>query len=70
MLGTIALFQPRKGTEVFIKALSILWSFGYDVRGRAVGPSESKRYGAKIKDRAKEHKVDDAIEWNSIHQRR
>ena len=63
ILGTVALFRPRKGIEVLIEALSILRSYGDDVRIRAVGPFETPEYEEKIKELAKKRDVEDAIEW-------
>lgn len=63
ILGTVALFRPRKGIEVLIEALSILRSYGDDVRIRAVGPFETPEYEEKIKELARKRDVEDAIEW-------
>lgn len=66
VLGMIALFRPRKGTEVLIEALAKLRGYGYDVTLRAVGPFETKEYEAKIKALVKKHGVEDAIEWTGF----
>jgi len=63
ILGTIALFRPRKGIEVLIEALSMIRSYGDDVRIRAVGPFETPDYEEKIKELARKRDVEDAIEW-------
>ncbi len=63
ILGTVALFRPRKGIEVLIDALSVLRSYGDDVRIRAVGPFETPEYEEKIKELARKRDVEDAIEW-------
>lgn len=65
-LGTVALFRPRKGTEVLIEALAILRSHGHDVRVRAVGPFESVEYERKIHALAKARGVDEAIDWTGF----
>lgn len=65
-LGTIALFRPRKGTEVLIEALAILRREGHDVQVRAVGPFETEEYGAKLKTLAKQLDVEDLVEWTGF----
>lgn len=65
-LGTVALFRPRKGTEVLIEALAKLRSYGYDVKMHAVGPFESSEYEAKIKTLVRQHNVEDAINWTGF----
>ena len=47
-LGTVALFRPRKGTEVLLEALAALRSWGVDVRLRAVGGFETLAYETAI----------------------
>jgi glycosyltransferase involved in cell wall biosynthesis len=47
-LGTVALFRPRKGTEVLLEAIAILRRRGIPVRLRAVGTFESLAYQAEI----------------------
>lgn len=65
-LGTVALFRPRKGTEVLIEALAKLRSYGYDVKLHAVGPFETSDYEAKIKSLVRQHNVEDAIVWTGF----
>lgn len=65
-LGTVALFRPRKGTEVLIEALSTLRRAGHDVSVRAVGPFETTEYEKHIKSLAEKHNVTDAIEWTGF----
>ena len=62
-LGTVALFRPRKGTEVLLKSLSLLRSAGLPVRLRAVGPFETPEYEQQIKQLADELELTDAIDW-------
>lgn len=66
VLGTVALFRPRKGIEVLIEALSILRQRGYEVRLRAVGQFETERYERKIKQLAEQHQVTELIEWTGF----
>jgi glycosyltransferase involved in cell wall biosynthesis len=44
VIGTVALFRPRKGVEVLLGALAELRAAGFDVHLRAVGPFESPAY--------------------------
>lgn len=65
-LGTTALFRPRKGTEMLLKALAEIKSRGLNVRLLAVGPFESKQYESEIKSLAEELNVADLIEWTGF----
>jgi glycosyltransferase involved in cell wall biosynthesis len=62
-LGTVALFRPRKGTEVLLKSLALQRSEGLPVRLRAVGPFETPEYERQIKQLADELGLTDAIDW-------
>jgi glycosyltransferase involved in cell wall biosynthesis len=62
-LGTIALFRPRKGTEMLITALAELRAAGLNVRLRAVGPFEDRAYEAEVKARAQALGLHDHIDW-------
>ena len=62
-LGTIALFRPRKGTEVLLDAVAQLRAHGHDVTLRAVGPFESPGYQYLLKDRARELGIESSVEW-------
>ena len=65
-LGTVALFRPRKGTEVLIEALAILRNQGHNICLRAVGPFETPEYEEKIKSLVAEHGVEGFIEWTGF----
>jgi glycosyltransferase involved in cell wall biosynthesis len=62
-LGTIALFRPRKGTEVLLEALAALRSWGADVRLRAVGGFETLAYETSILGLADRLGLADAVDW-------
>jgi glycosyltransferase involved in cell wall biosynthesis len=62
-LGMTALFRPRKGIEVLLRALAILKAEGLPVRLRAVGPFEDSEYERKVKSLADELGVSELIEW-------
>jgi glycosyltransferase involved in cell wall biosynthesis len=49
VLGTVALYRPRKGLEVFLQALAMLRDRGHAVRWRAVGRFETPEYERQIK---------------------
>ncbi len=63
VLGTIALFRPRKGTEVLLNTIAILRDRGVNVRLRAVGGFETAAYEQTLRQRAAELKIEDRVEW-------
>lgn len=62
-IGTMALFRPRKGTEVLLEAMAILCERGRKVRLRAVGPFESPEYKTEILFQAQKLGLEEAIDW-------
>jgi len=65
-LGAVALFRPRKGTEVLLAALAALRSAGYDLRLRAVGGFENPRHEHELKRRAAELGIAEAVTWTGF----
>lgn len=65
-LGMVALFRPRKGTEVLLEALSLLRKGGCDVHLHAVGPFETEEYESSIRELADQLGVADAITWTGF----
>jgi glycosyltransferase involved in cell wall biosynthesis len=65
-LGMIALFRPRKGTEVLLEALALLWARGCPVRMHAIGGFETPKYEAEIRALAQGRGVDPLIEWTGF----
>ncbi len=63
VIGSVALFRPRKGMEVLIQALASLRQSGRPVRLRAVGPFETVEYEKTIKEMADRLGVGDMIDW-------
>jgi glycosyltransferase involved in cell wall biosynthesis len=63
MLGTVALFRPRKGVEVLLESLAMLRSRGVDVRLRAVGGFETPAYEWSILALAEKLGLAEAIDW-------
>lgn len=66
ILGTVALFRPRKGIEVLLESLAALRSWGLDVRLRAVGSFETLAYETAILGLADRLGVGPAIEWTGF----
>lgn len=65
-IGTMALFRPRKGTEVLLDALKILKDNGTDVKLRAVGPFQTPGYEAEIMERVERLQIGDMIQWTGF----
>ena len=65
-LGTVALFRPRKGTEILLDAMGILRDQGHDVRLRAVGAFETEEYGQQLKEQAERLDLVSRIEWTGF----
>jgi glycosyltransferase involved in cell wall biosynthesis len=63
MLGTVALFRPRKGVEVLLESLAAMRSRGIDVRLRAVGGFETEAYEWAIHALADKLGLSEAIDW-------
>lgn len=65
-LGMVALFRPRKGTEVLLDALAAVRSRGHDVRLRAIGPFENEQYEQELLEQARRLDVAQAITWTGF----
>ena len=62
-LGTVALFRPRKGTEVLLEAVQLLREAGHDVRLRAVGGFETSAYEQLLHCQVESLGIEEAVEW-------
>jgi glycosyltransferase involved in cell wall biosynthesis len=62
VIGSVALFRPRKGLETLLQAFAKL-RVDKRVRLRAVGPFETPEYEESIHRLANELRVSDAIDW-------
>lgn len=65
-IGTMALFRPRKGTEVLLDAISILENKNIKVTLRAVGPFETEEYEKEVLSRVDALGIADLIEWTGF----
>ncbi len=63
VLGTVALFRPRKGTEMLLEALRRLRDQGHDVRLRAVGGFETDDYRKQLIQLVDKLELQDAVDW-------
>lgn len=63
IIGTVALFRPRKGIEVLLRSLRELLNLGLNVRLRAVGTFESKGYEQSVKQLCSQLNILDRVEW-------
>lgn len=66
VLGTVALFRPRKGMEVLLEAASHLVKRGHSLRLLAVGPFESSVYERHLKEQAKNLGLEHVVEWTGF----
>lgn len=62
-VGTVALFRPRKGTEILLEALALLRDRGQDVRLRAVGPFETVEYQRFLESSVDRLGLKSLVEW-------
>ncbi|MBL8892667.1 MAG: glycosyltransferase family 4 protein [Planctomycetaceae bacterium] len=67
-LGTVALFRPRKGTEVLLEALARLKSEGLDVGVLAVGGFETAEYEQSLRAKVEQLKINDRVHWTGFTQ--
>lgn len=65
-LGTMALFRPRKGTEVLLDALAALRNRQIPVTLRAVGTFETPAYEAEIMKRVDQLGIANMITWTGF----
>jgi len=66
VIGTVALFRPRKGIEVLLHSLRELLDQGLPVRLKAVGTFETPLYEASIKTLVKELGLTDKVHWTGF----
>ena len=66
VLGTVALFRPRKGTEVLLRAIARLRNSGLDVRLHAVGQFETGAYEESVMQLVERLGLQDAITWTGF----
>ena len=65
-IGTMALFRPRKGTEVLLSAMAKLKSLDLPIRLRAVGPFETEDYKKEILNQVDRLGVGKLIDWTGF----
>jgi glycosyltransferase involved in cell wall biosynthesis len=66
ILGTVALFRPRKGLEVLLDALATLRGRGYPIRMKAIGAFETPEYERAIRDQVERLGLQENIEWTGF----
>ncbi len=66
MIGTMALFRPRKGVEVLLDALSILKQHGVKVHLRAVGQFETSEYETEVMSHVSRLGISEMITWTGF----
>lgn len=67
-IGTMALFRPRKGTEVLLKAIAELKTRGLPVRLHAVGSFETPEYERQIKRLVDDLGIGELVHWTGFTQ--
>ncbi len=65
-LGMVALFRPRKGTEVLLKALAQLRREGHPVRLLAVGGFETSEYESNLRALVRSLEIEEAVTWTGF----
>lgn len=65
-LGTVALFRPRKGTEILIDALASLRERKLPVRLRCVGGFETVEYESDLRRRVTDRGLQEHVEWTGF----
>jgi glycosyltransferase involved in cell wall biosynthesis len=66
VLGTIALFRPRKGIEILLEAMAQLRKQDISIRLIAVGPFETSDYQASIHALCDKLAINELIEWTGF----
>jgi len=66
VLGTMALFRPRKGVEVLLESLAMLKSRGVRVHLRAVGQFETPEYETEVMQIVDRLGIADMITWTGF----
>lgn len=66
VIGTMALFRPRKGTEILLDAIALLKQRGIPVRLRAVGSFESEGYQAEVVQHVESLGIADQLDWTGF----
>lgn len=65
-VGTMALFRPRKGTEMLLEALALLVAEGLDVGVLAVGGFETEDYERALRQKAADLQIADRVHWTGF----
>ena len=66
VIGSVALFRPRKGIEVLLQAIAQLRQAGHDVRLHAVGPFETTEYQESVLHLVSELGLEEYIHWTGF----
>lgn len=67
-IGTVALFRPRKGTEVLLEAIAMLRDQGLPVRMRAIGGFETAEYETHVRQYAERLGIAGSVDWIGFRQ--
>lgn len=67
-LGTVALFRPRKGTEVLLEAVAQLKAEGWDIGLLAVGGFETVEYEQSLRAKAEQLQISERVHWTGFTQ--
>lgn len=65
-LGCVALFRPRKGVEVLLRAVALLRQHGQAVRLRAVGAFDSAHYEAEVRSLVHSLGLAEYVDWRGF----
>lgn len=66
IVGTVALFRPRKGVEVLLQAVRQLVDSGEDVCFKGVGSFETVEYEVQVKKLVEDLNLQDRVHWTGF----
>ncbi len=66
VIGSVALYRPRKGIEILLEAIAELHKQGHSARLHAVGPFETPEYEHSVKQLTADLGITDSVTWTGF----